>query len=115
MHTVKRHARDKEISSLSESADRTTIAREQAALFQTRLALARMSSGCSCHLHDVCSAHAPLRTAWLAEAQRNFQAWLDSGGFTQHDGLLDASADDGLTDVRHGGQQDNICPTEDFS
>jgi hypothetical protein len=26
-----------------------------------------------------------MRAAWLARAQHDFQAWLDSGGFVQHD------------------------------
>ncbi|GAB3443527.1 hypothetical protein NX773_02185 [Massilia solisilvae] len=64
--------------------ERMTIAREQSALFPTRLALARWMSGADFpHLHH---AHPPLRAAWLAQAQRDFQAWLDGGGFVQHDG-----------------------------
>jgi hypothetical protein len=63
--------------------ERTNNAREQSAVFPTRLALARWMSGSDLpHLHH---AHPPLRAAWLAKAQRDFQAWLDRGGFVQHD------------------------------
>jgi hypothetical protein len=67
------------------ATDRTTMAREHSALFPTKLALARWTSGSrQPHLHmDVL----PLRAAWVAKAQRDFQAWLDHGGFTQHDGV----------------------------
>lgn len=62
---------------------RRRMAREHAALFPTRLALARWSSSNEVpHLHE---HHPPLRAAWLARAQRDFQSWLDSGGFVQHD------------------------------
>jgi hypothetical protein len=65
------------------AADRKTIAREHSALFPTRMALARWTNGVQPHL---CSDEdLPLRAAWFAQAQRNFQAWLDHGGFTQYD------------------------------
>lgn len=87
MKTVTHHALELEVL-LSESADRATIAREQSALFPTRLALARLTSGAGLsHLHDAAGDHAPLRARWLAEAQRNYQAWLENGGFTQYDVL----------------------------
>jgi hypothetical protein len=87
MKTVTRHALELEVL-LSESADRATIAREQSALFPTRLALACLTSGAGLsYLHDAAGAHAPLRARWLAEAQRNYQAWLENGGFTQYDVL----------------------------
>ena len=60
--------------------ERKTIAREQSALFPTKLALARWTSGAELH-----TEHPPVRAAWLAQAQRDFQAWLDNGGFVQHD------------------------------
>lgn len=64
---------------------RKQLAREHSALFPTRLALARWASSNHVpHLHD--HHHPPLRAAWLGRAQRDFQAWLDSGGFVQHDG-----------------------------
>lgn len=61
---------------------RKNNAREQSAIFPTRLALARWMSGAEPSLHH---SHPPLRAAWLAKAQRDFQAWLDDGGFVQHD------------------------------
>jgi hypothetical protein len=63
--------------------ERTNNACEQSALFPTRLALARWMSGSELpYLHH---SHPPLRAAWLAKAQRDFQSWLDRGGFVQHD------------------------------
>jgi hypothetical protein len=63
--------------------ERKTIAREQSALFPTKLALARWTSGAELpHPH---TENPPVRAAWLAQAQRDFQAWLDNGGFVQHD------------------------------
>lgn len=70
----------------SVALDRTTIIREQSALFPTRLALGRwMMGGDFPHLHDAGAARLPLRAAWYASATRNFQDWLDCGGFAQHD------------------------------
>jgi hypothetical protein len=69
--------------------ERRDQAREQSAIFPTRLALARWMSGDEPVSHF---SHPPLRAAWLAKAQRDFQAWLDGGGFVQHDdGELDSS------------------------
>jgi hypothetical protein len=68
----------------SAAVDRTTMAREQSALFPTRLAMARWASGGDLPpLHG--NASQPLRAAYYAQAQRDFQAWLDRGGFTQYD------------------------------
>lgn len=68
----------------STPVDRTTIAREQSALFPAQLAMARWVSGGD--LPDLNgNARLSLRAAWYAQAQRNFQAWLDRGGFTQYD------------------------------
>jgi hypothetical protein len=73
--------------------ERTNIAREQSAWFPTRLALARWTSGSDLpHLHH---APPPVRAAWLGKAQRDFQSWLDRGGFVQHDDdeVADKSSD----------------------
>jgi hypothetical protein len=65
------------------ASDRKTVAREHSALFPTMMALARWSNGVHpFHLH---ADGLPLRASWYAQAQRNFQAWLDHGGFTQYD------------------------------
>lgn len=110
MQPVKRHALE-EVLPLpdTEPADRTAVARAHAALFPARLALARLGGGAGLlHLHDAAAAHAPLRARWLAEAQRNFQAWLDSGGFAQQpDGASQAvpASPAGSTDTEH----DNVC------
>jgi hypothetical protein len=76
MHTAK--------VSESPAVDRTMSAREQSALFPARLALARWTSGSEQPLLPSNVGRTP-RAAWYAEAQRNFQAWLERGGFTQHD------------------------------
>ena len=64
-------------------AERRQIARTHAALFPTRLALSRWQYGGHIpHLHHGAPA---LRAAWYANARRDFQAWLDRGGFSQYE------------------------------
>ncbi len=58
------------------------VACEHAALFPTRLALARWTRGGDIP-HVFASGNQPLRAAWYAQAQRGFQGWLDAGGFHQ--------------------------------
>jgi hypothetical protein len=71
-------------------AARLALARAQCAQFPTRLALARWTSGGNLpHLRG--SGTPPLRAAWFACAQRDFQAWLENGGFVQHE---DSESDD---------------------
>lgn len=68
----------------SVKAARLSAARSHSALFPTRLALARWTAGGDVpHLHS--KLNAPLRAAWFGRAQRDFQAWLDGGGFVQHE------------------------------
>jgi hypothetical protein len=78
---------------LSSVEERKQNALEQSALFPTRLAIARWTSGAdplrSPH------AHLPARAAWLANAQCSFQAWLDAGGFLQHDQAANDPGPDG--------------------
>ncbi|VXC65620.1 hypothetical protein [Massilia sp. 9I] len=63
--------------------ERRQIARYHAALFPTRLALSRWQHGGHIpHLHHGAPA---VRAAWYAAARRDFQAWLDRGGFMQHE------------------------------
>jgi hypothetical protein len=65
-------------------AARLSLAHAQCAQFPTRLALARWTGGGNVpHLHG--DTQPPLRAAWFARAQRDFQAWLESGGFVQHE------------------------------
>ncbi|TFW32055.1 hypothetical protein [Massilia horti] len=68
----------------SSMEDRTRIAHEQSALLSTRLALARWSTGGQ---EPQLTGHGDLllRAVWYDQAERNFQAWLDAGGFTQYD------------------------------
>lgn len=62
---------------------RQRLAKDHAVLFPTRLAMARWRGGLSC-LHG---GQAPLRAAWYARVVRDHQAWLERGGFAQHDEL----------------------------
>ena len=67
----------------ADPAERRQIARFHAALFPTRLALSRWQHGGHIpHLHHGTPA---LRAAWYAAARRDFQAWLDRGGFSQYE------------------------------
>ena len=67
----------------ADPAERRQIARFHAALFPTRLALSRWQHGGHIpHLHRGSPA---LRAAWYAAARRDFQSWLDRGGFSQYE------------------------------
>ncbi|MDB5747952.1 MAG: hypothetical protein JWP72_2800 [Massilia sp.] len=106
MQTVKlvSHATLLPAASASVKATRLSLARSQSTLFPTRLALARWTAGGDVpHLHS--NASAPLRAAWFTRVQRDFQAWLDSGGFVQHDDddaaeAVDAGAQPGAARLR---------------
>jgi hypothetical protein len=56
-------------------------AAEHVALFKTHLALTRWTRGGD--IPHVFSSRrtVPLRSAWYAQAQRDFQHWLEDGGF----------------------------------
>ena len=72
----------------SDPAERQQIAQYHAAMFPTRLALARWQSGepaPQLHAGGTPDAAPALSVAWHAKAGRDFQAWLDRGGFSQHD------------------------------
>ncbi|MDN4035721.1 hypothetical protein [Massilia sp. YIM B02443] len=66
---------------------RQRLAKDHAALFPTRLALARWRGG------SIPSAPAPQcepqprRSAWFDRIQREHQMWLECGGFAQHEEL----------------------------
>ena len=78
-------------SSLAAKSSGTKVAQEYAAIFPTRLALARWTRGGDLpHVH--CFEHQlPMRAAWYEQAQRQFQAWLETGGFHQPEpGSLDS-------------------------
>nr|WP_156133562.1 hypothetical protein [Massilia sp. JS1662] len=78
-------------SSFAAKSSDTKVAQEYAAIFPTRLALARWTRGGDIpHVH--CFEHQlPMRAAWYEQAQRRFQAWLESGGFHQPEpGSLDS-------------------------
>ena len=64
----------------TEAAGRPTAA-EYLAIFPTQLALARWTRGGDVPHVFSATRHAPLRSAWFAQAQRDFQSWLEDGGF----------------------------------
>jgi hypothetical protein len=66
---------------------RLAVARAECAAFPTRLALARWRCGAGLDLQQ--DLHRPVRAAWFAGAERNFQHWLENGGFVQHETGLD--------------------------
>ena len=70
------------IASASDAHSRLAI--EQAALHSTRLAIARWRSGNAFPQRQVDAALRPsVQAAWYAETQKNFQRWLECGGFSQ--------------------------------
>ena len=72
----------------ADPAERRQMARFHAALFPTRLALSRWQHGGHIpHLHHggTSDTTCALRAAWYAAARRDFQAWLDRGGFSQYE------------------------------
>jgi hypothetical protein len=77
-------------------AERRQIARNHAALFPATLALARWQHGG--HLPHRHCGEPGLRAAWFAEARRDFQAWLERGGFSQYDDEAGSGSDSPLLD-----------------
>lgn len=69
------------LSAFDAHCARQRLAREHAAFFPTRLALARWSCGSVQRGEEA----APQRAAWYARIGREHQAWLDRGGFAQHE------------------------------
>lgn len=114
MQIEKKQNRSTPFSSAATSSG-TKVAQENAAIFPTRLALARWTRGGDIpHVH--CFEHQlPMRAAWYEQAQRRFQAWLETGGFHQPEPgsldsvIADASQQAGKSDelsrnvVVHGG------------
>jgi hypothetical protein len=72
-------------ASIESAADaHAQLAIEQAALHTARLAIARWRSGSAFPQRQVDAALRPsVQAAWYAETQKNFQRWLESGGFSQ--------------------------------
>jgi hypothetical protein len=54
---------------------------EHVAMFPTSLALARWTRGGDIPHVFSSTRNVPMRAAWYAQAQRQFQAWLEDGGF----------------------------------
>ena len=72
------------VAAASVKAARLSLARSQCAQFPTCLALARWTRGGDVP-HSQEHANPPPRAAWFARAQHDFQAWLEQGGFVQHE------------------------------
>jgi hypothetical protein len=56
-------------------------AAEHVAAFPTSLALARWTRGGDIPHVFGSTRNVPMRAAWYARAQNQFQAWLENGGF----------------------------------
>lgn len=83
------------------------MARVHAALFPTRLALSRWQHGGQIpHLHHggTSDTTCALRAAWYATARRDFQAWLDRGGFSQYEDAPHALPTPRLADCQALGE-----------
>jgi hypothetical protein len=90
------------LSLLAAKSSGSKVAQEYAAIFTTRLALARWTRGGDIpHVH--CFEHQlPMRAGWYEQAQRDFQAWLEMGGFHRPEpGSLDGVS---ANASRHGEQ-----------
>lgn len=72
------------------------VANAHAALFPAQLALARWMHGGDVP-HVFACARSIGRAAWYAEAQAQFQSWLDAGGFHQPEADGTGSAIDELS------------------
>lgn len=82
MHTDTQSTED-QLPLAVDPAERNQIARTHAALLPASLALSRWQYGGHIpHLHHGAPA---LRAAWYAAARRDFQAWLECGGFSQYE------------------------------
>lgn len=68
------------------------IALELAAIFAAERAIARWVSGKSnVPMPTAPPAREPARARWYAQVQKNFQEWLDRGGFSQPDDAAQAA------------------------
>ena len=74
----------------SDPAERQQLAQYHAAMFPAQLALARWQSGERLPLPATGAPDTAsnLRADWYARAGRDFQAWLDRGGFSQHEEVV---------------------------
>ena len=72
------------LSPASVKAMRLSLARSHTVMFPTRLAFARWTRGGNVP-HLASQTTVPLRAAWFARAERDYQTWLEAGGFVQHD------------------------------
>ncbi|QNA90118.1 hypothetical protein G4G28_19365 [Massilia sp. Dwa41.01b] len=75
-------------------AARLSLARSHTAIFPTNLALARWTAGC-CLPHLAGSARPTAARGLVCPRPARIPAWLESGGFVQHD--EPASSDDAVT------------------
>ena len=110
MHIKKNHANSSPLSTPAAGCD-GTFARAHAVLFPARLALARwMYGGDTPHVHS-CTHHIA-RATWYDQAQEQFQAWLDAGGFHAGEGAHgDGTVQDGPAAQRRGIASGSDDPT----
>ena len=73
---------NKKLSAEEVYCARQRLAMDQAALFPTRIAMARWRGG---GLPHITSGPPLLRAAWYDRTMCAHQAWLDRGGFSQYD------------------------------
>lgn len=101
MHIKKSQADSSSLFPPAASCD-GEVARAHAALFPAQLALARwMYGGDTPHVHS-CTHHIA-RATWYDQAQEQFQAWLDAGGFHLSDGEHgDGTVQDGSAGQHRG-------------
>lgn len=92
------------------------LAAEQAALHQSKLALARWCSGHTYAEMQIAKAlRATAQADWYEAAQRNFQEWLAAGGFAcaeKESHPNENSGNDAAVLMPHGGAQ---CEESKFS
>jgi len=74
---------DGKLSAQEAYCARQRLAEDNAALFPTRLAIARWRSG----IFQLQSTPPSSRAAWYTRLGREHQAWLERGGFTQYEEL----------------------------
>jgi hypothetical protein len=113
MQTVKLSAPAADAAPLAETmaVDRSIIMREQSALFSTRLALARWTGGGDIpHLRGAAIGN-PVRAGWYVRASRDFQEWIEGGGFAQHDEAQPAGAEDRRWGTEQPGTR-GLAPTD---
>lgn len=82
MH-IERKAGSNALPPVSDADSETTAAQDHASRFPMQLACARWTNGGDIPHVLTSERNMPMRAAWYAQAQANFQDWLQAGGFQQ--------------------------------